>query len=57
MEDDVHDPQFWLMRAAKLHAEADAATDANAAKLYREIAADYERIADLVATEKTGRVP
>lgn len=47
--DEIHDPQHWLRLAADLRAKADLASDENAARMYREIAADYVRIAALVA--------
>lgn len=42
------DPQYWLGLASDLKAKADAMPDDNAAKMLREIAEDYIKIAALV---------
>jgi hypothetical protein len=50
----LHDGNYWLERAKEAYAQAEGLKHAEAKRLMREIAAGYQRLAQLTE-ERTGR--
>jgi hypothetical protein len=54
---DTNDPQHWRDRAAQMRALALTMGDTDAAILMRDLAADYDKLAERAAIRANGKKP